>query len=356
MNRLWVRISLTFIGILFFLILLPMIFTLTLQATDLQIHEEFRAKALNLLVEGPRKVFLTRTLRFLLVFSLVGTLVGVITSRSLTAPLARLAEAARAIGSQEWNRRIEVKGTEEVRQVAHAFNEMAADLEKAEKLRNNMLADIAHELRTPISVIQGNLRAILDDVYEMDKSELVQLYDQTRQLSRLVDDLHELALAEANLLRLDRTTINLKQLVEDVASLYAPLLEDEQLSLDIKTRGAPPSIEGDRARLTQCLSNLINNAIRYTPKGGTITIELSREEGHAYLSVSDTGIGISPDHLPRIFDRFYRVDPARNRDTGGSGLGLAITKAIIEAHGGEISADSAGENKGSEFSIKLPLT
>lgn len=354
MNQLWVRISLTFVGILLFLILIPMIFALTIQSADVQWQGQVREVIQEVQAGALRHILLTRTLRFLILFSLIGTLVGVITSRSLSAPLGKLAEAARAIGSRELGQRIEVKGTEEVRQVTRAFNDMAADLEKAETLRSNMLADVAHELRTPISVIQGNLRAILDGVYEMDKAELAQLYDQTRQLSRLVDDLHELALAEADLLQLEESEVNLNDLVKDVASVYAPLLEENEVKLDLELPDHSPEIIGDRTRLNQCFSNLLNNAIRYTPPGGRITVELSFTPNWAHLSVADTGIGIASKHLPYIFDRFYRVDSARNRETGGTGLGLAITQALVKAHGGEITVESAGENDGSKFTLILP--
>ena len=232
---------------------------------------------------------------------------------------------------------------------------MAADLEQAETLRQNLLADVAHELRTPLSVIQGNLQAILDDVFELDKTEIAQLYDQTRQLSRLVDDLHELAQAEAGQLHLEMTDLDLADLLADVTGIYTPIADATGIELQTRSSEGLPSIRGDRARLTQCLQNLLTNALRFTPPGGKVNVTLEGNSYHVTLRVADSGAGIVPEHLPYIFDRFYRANPARSRETGGAGLGLAITRAIIEAHKGEIEAHSDGEGMGSTLTIRLPV-
>ena len=292
--------------------------------------------------------------RILLSISTVGILVGVISSRGLAAPLNNLAKAARAVESQDLTQRIELKGTSEIREVVVAFNSMAAALEEAESIRNNMLADIAHELRTPLTVIQGNLRAILDDVYELDKVEVARLYDQTRQLSRLVEDLHDLALLEAKEFSLNLSSQNLTEIVQDVAGIYQPIFDDQGVTLELDLSRELPGVKGDCARITQCLNNLLNNALRHTPEGGKVTITTHQQDRSVSVIVKDTGAGIDKDHLPHVFDRFYRVDPDRNRRTGGTGLGLAITQALVNAHGGEISAVSAGKDQGSEFRIMLP--
>jgi signal transduction histidine kinase len=239
--------------------------------------------------------------------------------------------------------------------VAQAFNEMAAALEKAETLRSNLLADVAHELRTPLSVIQGSLRAILDDVYELDMTEIARLYDQTRHLSRLVDDLRELAQAEANQLPLHVTTVDLTTLIEETAAIYAPIVEAEGLALRLELEDNVPTVQGDRARLAQCLQNLLNNGIHHTPRGGEIIVELTCETEQVQLRVRDSGQGIATEHLPHVFDRFYRADSARSRDTGGTGLGLAIVRAIVQAHGGEVTVASDGSGRGSVFTVQLPL-
>jgi two-component system OmpR family sensor kinase/two-component system sensor histidine kinase BaeS len=232
---------------------------------------------------------------------------------------------------------------------------MAEALEDAERMRNHMLADIAHELRTPLTVIQGNLRAILDDVYDLDKVEVARLYDQTRQLSRLVDDLHDLTLLENNQFSLALNPQNLTEIVQEVAAIYQPLVEDQGIQLVLDLQEDLSAVEGDAARITQCLNNLLNNALRHTPSGGEIRISAREEGGKAYLEVSDSGLGIDPEHLPYVFDRFYRADPDRSRQSGGSGLGLAITQELVRAHGGEIRAASPGKDQGSAFTISFPI-
>jgi signal transduction histidine kinase len=367
MNQMWVRISLTYIVIVIFLFIIPTAVYLTLQAEEINLaYFEGEDVIDNMATEvGPVNLFIrlanfpkmklvSGLFRVLLSISTVGILVGVISSRGLASPLHKLAEAAKAVGSQDLSQRIEVKGSDEIREVVIAFNSMAEALEEADGLRNNMLADIAHELRTPLTVIQGNLRAILDDVYELDKVEVARLYDQTRQLSRLVDDLHDLALLEAKEFSLNSSDVNLSELVQDVYAIYAPIFEDQAVTLILDLPESETSIQGDCARLTQCLNNLLNNAIRHTPNGGEVSIQLSTGEDKAFLSVKDSGTGLDPEHLPYVFDRFYRVDPDRNRRTGGSGLGLAITQALVVAHGGKITAASDGKDQGSEFTIQIP--
>ena len=368
MNQMWVRISLTYIVIAIFLFLIPSVVYLTIRADEINLRysesdeiieslstEEEHQSVFSRFVNYPRMSLVNVLARILLSISMVGILIGVISSRGLAAPLRNLAQAAQAVGSQDLSQRIEVKGTEEVREVAIAFNAMAAALEEADWLRNNMLADIAHELRTPLTVIQGNLRAILDDVYELDKVEVARLYDQTRQLSRLVNDLHDLALLEAKQFSLDLTNLNIIDVVQDVSAIYTPIFEEHGVKLTLDLPETIPAIQGDCARITQCLNNLLNNAIRHTSEGGEVTIRLTEEEKGISLTVEDTGAGITAEHLPFVFDRFYRVHPDRNRRTGGSGLGLAISYALVLAHGGTIIAASEGIDQGSVFTIQIPL-
>jgi signal transduction histidine kinase len=367
MNQLWVRISLTYVAITLFLFFIPAVVYLTIQAENIN----FEDPAAGLLVDEDSQMAASHTIlarfislerveianrliRILLSISLVGILVGVIGSRGLAKPLHDMARAAQAVGSQDLSQRLVVKGSSEVREVAVAFNAMAEALEEADRQRSDMLADIAHELRTPLTVIQGNLRAILDDVYELDKVEVARLYDQTRQLSRLVDDLHDLALLEANEFSLNLSSLNLGDLAQNVVAIYRPIFEDQGIGLELHLPETLPAVQGDSARLTQCMNNLINNALRHTKEGGKITISLEQSENSQVIRVKDTGAGIEPQHLPFVFDRFYRVDPDRSRLTGGSGLGLAITRALVQAHGGEIAAASQGKNLGSEFTISIP--
>jgi two-component system OmpR family sensor kinase/two-component system sensor histidine kinase BaeS len=290
------------------------------------------------------------------VTGVMGILFGVLASRNLTAPLSRLAEAAQAIGARDLSRRVEVGGSAEVREVAQAFNEMAAALEGAETLRRNLLADVAHELRTPLSVLQGNLRAILDDVYALEKGEVARLYDETRLLSRLVNDLHELAQAEAGHLALNRQPTQLAELVGSTASAFGAAADAKGVTLNWHIPPDLPPVMADSARLTQVLHNLLDNALRHTPAGGGIALRAGCDAGEVWLEVQDSGDGIAARDLPHVFDRFYRADPARSRATGGAGLGLAIVRAIVEAHGGRVSAASQGvPGQGSTFTLRLPV-
>jgi two-component system OmpR family sensor kinase/two-component system sensor histidine kinase BaeS len=291
-----------------------------------------------------------------------GILFGILMSRNLTAPLNHLAEAARAIGARNLSQRVEVSGSDEVIEVARAFNEMAAALEQVETLRRNLVADVAHELRTPLSVLQGNLRAILDDVYPLNKTEVTRLYDQTRLLSRLVNDLHELAQAEARQLPLNPQPTDLADLIHTTAATFAPVAEDKGVTLEAQVPPDLPSVLADPARLAQVLHNLLANALYHTPAGSTIWLRAGYDTGkagrpsHLWLAVQDSGEGIAPEHLPHVFERFYRADPARSRTTGGAGLGLAIVRAIVEAHGGQVSAASDGvPGHGSTFTVRLLL-
>ncbi|MDK1080092.1 MAG: HAMP domain-containing sensor histidine kinase, partial [Anaerolineae bacterium] len=202
----------------------------------------------------------------------------------------------------------------------------------------------------------GNLRAILDDIYALDKSEIARLYDQTRHLTRLVNDLREIAQAEANQLKLDLGPVDLAKLVKDVGINFSPIAEAEGINLELPIPDKVPSIQGDAARLTQCLHNLIDNALRHTPRAGTIQIKLQAGKKFVKISVSNDGDGISAEHLPHVFDRFYRYVKAGDRNFSGSGLGLAIVKSMVELHGGDVRVESQGSGKGTVFVIRLPIS
>jgi signal transduction histidine kinase len=367
MNRLWIRISLVIILIVVFGMLLPVATGIALREFRSEeftpppvIPENVDPDLLGERIERrprnpfPGRMVLNNLAPLLVGATIISIIAGVLLSRSISAPLTKLADAARMIGQRDLSQRVEVTGTQEIRDVSRAFNDMAADLQQAEGLRLNLLSDVAHELRTPITVIQGNLQAILDDIYELDKAEIAQLYDQTRQLTHLVDDLRILAQAEAQQLPMEINIIDFGALIAEIALIYEPLAENQGIVIDTEISDSLPSIQGDRARLMQCLQNLMDNAIRHTPAGGSVRISLHKQADSLLLCVSDTGSGIAAEHLPNIFERFYRADLARARLTGGTGLGLAITRAIIINHGGEITAESEGEGKGSRFIVKLP--
>jgi signal transduction histidine kinase len=283
----------------------------------------------------------------------VGLAIGAVLSRSLTAPLQRLAMAARAVAAGDLNQRVQVEGSAEMVEVAQAFNEMTTALGESERQRKNMVADVAHELRSPLSVVQGNLRAILDDVYPLDKAEVSRLYDETRLLSRLVDDLRELALADAGQLRLHLRPLEAVQVVGPTIENLAPAAEIQKVTLTSQLPDNLPAVLADPDRVAQVLRNLLINALRHTPPAGSVTVSASLAGDAIEIAVVDTGEGIAPEDLPHIFERFWRVDPARAR-TGGTGLGLSVAQSLVEALGGHIWVEST-PGKGSTFRFTLPL-
>ena len=287
-----------------------------------------------------------------LIAIVLGVLLGVIISRTLAAPLATVANAARQFAAHDWQARVPVRGADEIAEVAREFNAMADDLQRAETLRRNLMADIAHELRTPITVLQGNLSAMLDEVYPLNREEIATLYDETRVLARLVNDLRELSLAEAGQLPLNLQSVNIPELARTAVANFSVAAEAQGVQLVLDANGEM-NASADPDRLTQVLLNLISNALRHTPAGGVISIQCSVTSEQCVVAVQDTGEGIMPEDVPHVFDRFYRGDKSRARERGGTGLGLAITKSLIEAMNGSIGVESE-RGKGSRFWFTLP--
>jgi len=306
--------------------------------------------------------FLSRLQRLLVVGAVLavglGLVASAILSRSLTAPLQRLAVAARAIAAGDLSRRLEEQGSVEVTEMTRAFNEMTTVLEEAEVLRQNLVADVAHELRTPLSVLQGNLRAILDDVYPLEKAEIARLYDETRFLSRLVDDLWELAQAEAGQLSLNLRTTDVGELLRATVANFGPAADSRAIHLTAEVNDGLPPVMVDPDRLAQVLRNLLTNALLHTSAEGQVTVTAAAaEDTPEYtieIAVADNGEGIAPEDLPHVFDRFWRADRSRSRERGGSGLGLTIARSLVEAHGGRIWVEST-PGKGARFAFRLPV-
>lgn len=284
----------------------------------------------------------------------IALLLTFVLSRRMTSPIEVLAKAARRLGHGDLSQRVRLQGESEVTALAEAFNSMAADLEYAEQLRRNMVADVAHELRTPLSNIQGYLEAIRDGVVEPDAAAIRSLSEETYLLSRLVNELQELSLAEAGELKLVYQAEDIANLVKQAVTPWQPQVTARELSLSVELPDDLPLVNIDWQRVNQVLHNILENAVAHTPKGGTINVAASQKGKWVEVSVSDTGEGIPAEDLPHIFERFYRVDKSRARATGGSGLGLTIAKRLIEAHGGTITVQSKlGE--GSRFSFTLPV-
>jgi signal transduction histidine kinase len=275
-------------------------------------------------------------------------------SRRMTSPIGALASAARRLGHGDLSERVRLQGEGEVAALAEAFNSMAADLEYAEQLRRNMVADVAHELRTPLSNIRGYLEAIHDGMIKPDAAVIRSLNEEAALLSRLVNELQELSLAEAGELKLVYQAEDITSLVRQAATPWQPQLTAGEISLSLELPDDLPLVNIDWQRVNQVLHNILENAVAHTPKGGTINVAASEKGKWVEVRVSDTGEGIPAEDLPHIFERFYRVDKSRARATGGSGLGLTIAKRLVEAHGGTIAVQSKlGE--GSRFSFTLPI-
>ena len=318
-------------------------------------------------IGGLEQQFLDRLQQILLVSTSLAVMlilvVGALLNRRLNAPLQRLADAARAVAGGDLGQQVEAEGSIEVAQVGQAFNEMTAALHEAETLRQNMVADVAHELRTPLSVLQGNLWAILNDVYPLEKAEISRLYDEIRLLSRLVDDLRELASADAGQLHLNLIPVDVAQVVRHTVDNFALAAEAQELSLTAQLPDDLPSVLADPDRVAQVLRNLLVNALRHTPLGGAVTVSAAAREKTVEISITDTGEGIAPEDLPHVFERFWRVDPARARSTtggekrlvGGSGLGLVIARAIVELHNGRVAVTSDGLGRGTTVRFEFPL-
>lgn len=271
--------------------------------------------------------------------------------RRAAIPMGEMMEAAGRVASGDYSARVEEKGPQEVRALAHAFNEMTVRLQKNDEQRRNLLADVTHELRTPLTVIQGNLEGLLDGVYPRDDSHLAPILEETRVLSRLIDDLRTLALAEAGALKLEKEPTDLLAVVNEAVTSFRAQAAAAGVELVCKAPSDLPIIEIDRERIREVLENLISNALRFTPRGGQVTVECApdRPNGLVLVSVSDTGAGISPEDLLHVFDRFFK-----SRNSRGMGLGLAIAKNLVAAHDGKISAESE-QGRGTRISFSLPL-
>ena len=268
--------------------------------------------------------------------------------RQFGMPLGDIVSAAERVGSGDYTARLIERGPPFLRSVARAFNTMTSKLQKQEQLRRDLMADVAHELRTPLSIIRGRLEGIVDGVYQRDDATMTTLLDETRLLERLVEDLRTMAHAEGGTLTLQKESTDLGVLLGDVVRLFAARAATEGVQLHADVPATLPLIDIDPLRVREVVANLVANALRYTPRGGRIDIVAGSAGDIVTIEVKDTGAGISADELPRIFDRFAKGDDSR-----GSGLGLAIARRLIEAHGGSIGAASV-VGAGTTMTIRLP--
>jgi signal transduction histidine kinase len=280
---------------------------------------------------------------------LVSTLVIVGTNvRRMSMPLDEILAASRHVAEGDYSTRVQPRGPVEVRSLAAAFNSMAEQLEAHDRQRRSMLADVTHELRTPLTVIQGNLEGMLDGMYAADEVHLRSLLEETQILSRLTDDLRTLSLAESGLLQLRPEPTDLVALVRDTVRAFQAQAESGGVHVEVSSEQKEVDRDVDPERIRQVLTNLVSNALRYSPRGSSVRVRVTQTDAAASVAISDSGPGIAPADLPHIFDRYFK-----SADSRGMGLGLSIAKFIVEAHGGQISAESE-PGRGTTIAFSLP--
>jgi len=317
---------------------------------------------LGLVISGNQELLGSRDLRRMIFCSLpflvpiIGMLIGSLGIRRFVNPLADVMGAAETLASGDFSVRVEEKGDQEFIKLAKSFNHMAEELQHAEIQRRNLTADVAHELRTPLHILQGNLEGALDGVYQASPEYFKSMLEETRLLQRLVEDLQTLSLAETGNLGLNLQTLLVKDLLEDVVTSFSGQADEGkiQIRLNYPDDLAELTLEGDWHRLDQVVGNLVSNALRYTQEGGEIVLGASKDDTGVIITIQDSGAGIPAEDLPYVFDRFWKGDKTRSRASGGSGLGLAIARQLVSAHGGTIMVESE-EGVGTKFTVLLPV-
>jgi signal transduction histidine kinase len=302
--------------------------------------------------------FLFRFFWQLLVAGMVAAAIALLVARwlarGMTQPLRDMAAAARKMERGDYRERVVTASRDEVGQLAVAFNRMSSELESLERVRRDLVANVSHELKTPISALRAHLENLLDGVERADPETLQVMLAQSERLGRLVDQLLQLSRLESGDLPLQRESIRLRPLVSRVLSEIEVTRGRDDVELADEVGEDLPPVFADAERIHQVLFNLLDNAVRLAPPGGRVVVRGARHGGAVDVAVQDTGPGIAPEHLPRLFERFYRVDTARSRDEGGTGIGLAIARSVVEAHGGRIWAESES-GMGSTFTFRLPV-
>ncbi len=303
--------------------------------------------------------FLSHLRRSVLVAGLVGAaaagLAGWLLARYITSPLRDVAQAARRLAAGDLSTRVAEGGNDELADVSDAFNRMAAALQSQDEERRRFMADVAHELRTPLSVLQAEIEALQDGVIKPEPERLASLHDEIDLLSRLVQDLRTLSLAESGELALSLSPEDPRELLERAVEGAGATATTQGIEVTLEAPQALPAVAMDGDRMAQVLHNLLSNALRYAPAGSRVAVGASVQSGSLQITVRDEGPGIPPEAVPHVFDRFYRADAARNRGAGGSGLGLAIARQIVLRHGGQIIAANNDPPPGAVFTVRLPL-
>jgi histidine kinase len=286
-------------------------------------------------------------------------IVSLFVSRQVVAPIQRIMIASKHIADGHYNERVQIPGSlekdemDELAQLSLSFNQMTLELEKAETLRRQLIGDIAHELRTPLSTIKGSMEGLMDGVLPAGDDTYHQVYQEAERLQRLVDDLQDLNRVEAGATQLNLELFTVKELVDITRKRLIRQFEEKDVSLELNIPEDLPEISVDADRMGQVFINLIGNSLQYTPAGGAVKISAEQQNEQILVTISDTGIGISPENLSKVFTRFFRVEKSRSRAGGGSGIGLTIAKHLVESHGGKLWAESEGLGKGSTFKMLL---
>ena len=288
-----------------------------------------------------------------IIAGIVGIILALLFSRNILKPIRELTEATKEMQEGELDQRVDTTSGGEIGKLGESFNELARRLKEQKTLREEMVSDVAHELRNPLSNIQGYLEGLKEGMIEPTKRVFESLHQQSLVLNRLVNDLRDVNRAKAGKLNLDKKQVVLEDIISRETKALKTKAEDEQIELSQDLNG-PNLLEADPERVSQVVRNLLDNAITHTPEGGEIEVKSRKSSEEAVTTVSDDGSGIPEEDLPYIFDRFYRVDKSRSRGTGGTGLGLTIAKEIVESHGGTITAKS-NKGEGSMFKFTLPL-
>lgn len=291
-----------------------------------------------------------------LIAALAAVLVSVFTARRIVEPIRAMMHASRQIAAGDYDERVQVPGEDELAALAQSFNQMAQVLQQTERRRLELIGDVAHELRTPLASIKSSMEALVDGALPAEPGTFLEVQREVTRLQRLVLDLQELPRAEAGQVSLDLRPVCPGDLVQAAVERLSPQFEDKGVRLDVQVAPSLPPVCADASRITQVLLNLLGNALQYTPSGGQVTLRGWTVASECYFSVQDSGIGVTPEQMPHIFERFYRADKSRSRAGGGSGVGLTIAKHLITAHGGRLWATSAGAGCGSTFLFTLPLT
>jgi two-component system sensor histidine kinase BaeS len=307
--------------------------------------------------QPPEVEFIESTNRTLLygalMAAIIALLLGIFLSRTLTRPLRELTQATHAVSEGDLSQQVPIRSNDELGELAKAFNKMSTELSRSVNIRKQMTADIAHELRTPLSLILGHAEAVHDGVLQPSRENFEIIREEAARLEHLVNDLRILSLADAGELSINPQKVEPQRLLQEVAAIYQYQTQRKNITLDLDIASPLSEIEVDPGRMTQVLTNILDNALRHTPEGGRIVLSAREANDQVELAIQDSGPGLKAEDIDRIFDRFYRTDSSRQREDGGSGLGLAIARSIVQAHGGQLSAESE-EGKGLKVIVRLP--